>query len=123
LLSDSPFDRAASTNEATRRLAWLVSACVLFVYLLVLSARQHHLLTRATDLLQHNAESNAQVPNSPRQQPENWSAAMDAFVARENVARYKRMLEMSNEEATRQVLKGLLAEAESKLVRENRPAS
>jgi hypothetical protein len=34
------------------RLSWLISACVLFIYLLGLFARHHRLLTRATDLLQ-----------------------------------------------------------------------
>jgi hypothetical protein len=98
------------------RLAWLASACVLFVYLLVLSARQHRLLARAADLLQPSLDDTGPHGGS-RIQPENWSAVLDTFVARENIARYKRMLEPPNDEATRQLLLRLLADEERKLKR------
>jgi hypothetical protein len=98
------------------RLAWLASACVLFVYLLVLSARQHRLLARAADLLQPSLDDTGPHDGS-RIQPENWSAVLDTFVARENIARYKRMLEPPNDEATRQLLLRLLADEERKLKR------
>jgi hypothetical protein len=98
------------------RLAWLASACVLFVYLLVLSARQHRLLARATDLLQPSLDDTGSRDGS-RIQPENWSAVLDTFVIRENISRYKRMLEPPNDEATRQLLLRLLADEERKLKR------
>jgi hypothetical protein len=99
------------------RVAWLASACILFVYLLVLSARQHRLLARAADLLQPSLDHDAGPGDGSRVHPENWSALLDTFVARENIARYKRMLEPPNNEATRQLVLRLLAEEEIKLKR------
>jgi hypothetical protein len=84
----------------------------------VLSARQHRLLARAADLLQPNLTGDTSRREGSRVQPENWSDALDIFVARENITRYKkRMLEPPHDEATRQVLLQLLGEEERKLKR------
>jgi len=90
------------------RVGWLASACVLFVYLLVLHARDQHLWTRARELLSVGAEDEVVLV------AETISVALQAFVARENVARYRNMLEDVHDEAQRQILLRMLADEESR---------
>jgi hypothetical protein len=92
------------------RLSWLAAACVLFVYLLLLRARDQRLLTETRDLLGDGAADAA-----PAGGGRTIEAALERFVARENVARYTRMLEDPQDEARWQVLLKMLAEEEARL--------
>ncbi|HUI96532.1 MAG TPA: MASE4 domain-containing protein [Xanthobacteraceae bacterium] len=98
------------------RLSWLLSSCVLFVYLMVLHARDHRLLVRAGDLLVNSEASwTPDRDRGPRPASPTLEAAMQRFVARENIARYRKMLEMPHDEAHRQVISRMLAEQENLL--------
>jgi hypothetical protein len=90
------------------RLSWPISACVLFVYLMVVYARDQLLLTHVRELLRDGAadQANGLHHVGTAQVP----IALAGFVASENVVRYRRMLEEPQDEATRSVLLRLLAE-------------
>jgi hypothetical protein len=98
------------------RLGWLVSAFVLFIYLLSLSAQHYRLLARTAELIPNMGDA---ATGDSTQQPENWSAEIESFIARENVARFQKMLDMPNDEATARVLRRLLAEEQGRLVRQS----
>ena len=93
------------------RLSWLASAGVLFVYLMVLHARDQQLWSHARQLLSGGAEGEGVIIR------EAIPAALETFVARENVMRYRRMLEEPSDEAHRQVLLRMVEEEETRLKR------
>ena len=103
------------------RLSWLAAAGVLFVYLLLLHARDHRLLTQTRDLLRDNVADEA-VGGFSHGAGTGIEAALERFVARENVARYTRMLQEPQDEARRQMLLKMLAQEEARLERAGGPA-
>jgi Membrane-associated sensor, integral membrane domain len=96
------------------RLSWLTSACVLFIYLLVLHARDQHLWTRARDLL-HTIEDEEAGVRSGGGTRKVVDVALERFIARENIMRFRRMLEEPHDETTRLVLLRMLAVEEGRL--------
>jgi Membrane-associated sensor, integral membrane domain len=113
------------------RLSWLVSSCVLFVYLMILHARDQYLLVRASDLLRHGVQGGFHGSLDGRldrdligavgsgHDRKTLEVALASFVARENVVRYRRMLQAPQDEAHRQVLLRMLAQEETRLARFN----
>ena len=98
----------------TGRLSWLIAACVLFVYLLVLQARDQRLFARTRErLLAGAGDKDVAAWNNGGER--GVDAAIETFVARENVARYKRMLTQENDWARGLVLQRMLAEEEARL--------
>jgi hypothetical protein len=99
------------------RLSWLVSAAVLFIYFLQLFSRQQRFLQRTHGLLRHSAK----LPKAELREADELLSDVEAqlatFVARENVVRYKAMLDSQPREVHRQVITNLLAEEESRLHR------
>lgn len=104
----------------TGRLSWLIAACVLFIYLLVLHARDQRLFarTRARLLARADAKDVAAWNNGGESTVD---AALATFVARENVARFKRMLAEENDWAKGLVLQRMLAEEEERLRQLDKP--
>lgn len=104
----------------TGRLAWLFGACVVFIYLLMLHARDQRLFARTRERLLAGAGDPAVTA---------WNdgggstidVALERFAARENVARFKRMLEGEQDRAKRAVLLRLLADEEERLSRLDKP--
>jgi len=89
------------------RLSWIISACLLFVYFLMLFSRQQILLARTSDFLeQHNDNQSVEA---------RLDAAIERLIARENIERYRVMLQSPRDESNRQVLLTLLAGEEAKL--------
>jgi hypothetical protein len=98
------------------RLSWLVSACALFVYFLGQFARQQRLLARTSDILEHHVETRGVDLNKPIDvRPRNPDASIERFLAKENIERYKQMLQSPRDDSHRQVLSRLLAEEETRL--------
>jgi hypothetical protein len=97
------------------RLSWLVSAGVLFIYFLQLFARQQRLLQRTHGLLRQSAEKPKAEPREAHELLSEVEAQLATFVARENVTRYKAMLDSEPGEVHRQVITTLLAEEETRL--------
>jgi hypothetical protein len=95
------------------------SACVLFIYLMIVHARDQHLWSHARDLLRAGAGDAAAQQITPDAIP----SALEAFVMRQNIMRYRRMLEEAHDEAYRQVLQRMLADEERRLeqFRKSRP--
>jgi hypothetical protein len=82
-----------------------VSACVLFIYLMLLHARDQYLWTRASDLLRGSTDKDAaSIWSAGQMIPEAIPVALEMFIARENIMRYRRMLEEPHDEAQRHVL-------------------
>jgi membrane-associated sensor protein len=99
---------------AIGRMSWMISACVLFLYLMALHARDQRLLMQTRRLLLGGAEAEAGGSDSGLGE-HSISTAMQMFVAQENIQRYRRMLEEPHDEGARQALLRLLAEEESRL--------
>jgi hypothetical protein len=97
------------------RLSWLVSAVVLFIYFLQLFSRQQRLLQVTHRLLRHSAEIPKSEPREAQELLSDVEAQLATFVARENVTRYKAMLDSQPGEVHRQVINTLLAEEETRL--------
>jgi hypothetical protein len=97
------------------RLSWLVSACALFLYFLRQFPRQQRVLTRAQGLLGHFSETAPTYPGETRKAFGEAETRLSAFVAAENVRRYKAMLDSQPGEVHRQVITTLLAEEETRL--------
>jgi hypothetical protein len=98
------------------RLSWLTSACVLFIYLMILHAREQHLWTRASDLLRAVDDEAARAWfDNAGQMRKAVDVALHRFVAHENVIRFKRMLEESHDDAMRKTLLQMLAAEENRL--------
>jgi hypothetical protein len=95
------------------RLSWLVSACVLFIYFLRQFPRHQRVLARAQGLL--GSEIAAADPSEMRAAVGEVETRLSAFVAAENVKRYKAMLDLQPGELHGQVITTLLAEEETRL--------
>jgi hypothetical protein len=96
------------------RLSWVVSASVLFIYLMRLHAHDQQLWAHARELLSGSAEGEAaEILGGDSGQA--VAVVLERFVARENIARYRRLLEEPQEGVRRQVLMRLLAEEELRL--------
>ncbi len=102
------------------RLSWLIAACVLFIYLLVLHGRDQRLFARARELLLTGADDKA-VAAWDKGGERIVDVALETFVARENVARFKRMLEEEQDWAKRRVLLRMLDEEEGRLKQLEKP--
>jgi hypothetical protein len=98
------------------RLSWLVSACVLFIYFLWQFPRYQRVLARAQGLL---GSEIAAAPSETREAFGDVEARLSAFVAAENVRRYRTMLDAQTGEVHRQVITTLLAEEETRLHQAN----
>lgn len=105
----------------TGRLSWLIAACVLFIYLLVLHARDQRRFARTRERVLAGADAK-DVAAWNNGGERTVDAALDTFVARENVARFKRMLAEENDWAKGLVLQRLLAEEEERLKQSEKPA-
>jgi membrane-associated sensor protein len=100
------------------RLSWLVSAVALLVYFLGQFARQQNLLVRTSEILEQHAEAQtAELGGSGAQYPRNMDATIERFLARENILRYRAMLQLPRDNSHREVISRLLSEEESKLKR------
>ena len=98
------------------RLSWLVSALALLVYFLGQFARQQKLLLRTGEILgQHVDAQTSELGGSGVQYPKNMDATIERFLARENILRYRAMLQLPADDAHRDVISRLLAEEEAKL--------
>jgi hypothetical protein len=97
------------------RLSWLVSALALLVYFLGQFARQQNLLARTGEILERHDE--AQTAVSGVQYAGNMDATIERFLARENILRYRAMLQSPADASHRDVISRLLAEEEAKLKR------
>lgn len=104
----------------TGRLSWLIAACVLFVYLLVLHARDQRLFARARERLLAGA-GDQEVAAWNNGGKNTVDAALDTFVARDNIARFKRMLEQEQDWAKRRVLLRMIDEEEARLKPSDNP--
>jgi hypothetical protein len=91
------------------RLSWLIAACVLFIYFLQQFSRQHRLLVRTQHLL-----GDARMQKAPDPLAE-METRLDTFVAKENIERYKAMLESELDDVHRHLIGRLLVEEESRL--------
>jgi hypothetical protein len=101
------------------RLSWVLSACVLFIYLLQRFSLQKRLPERtqglpadAPEVPKSNASETCDLPGEVK-------TRLDTFVSAENIKRYKAMLDSEASEVHRQVLTTLLAEEEARLHRPN----
>lgn len=100
------------------RLSWLISALALLVYFLGQFARQQNLLVRTAEILEHHAEAQtAEFNNAAMQYPRNMNVTIERFLARENIMRYRAMLQSPRDDSHRDVISRLLAEEEIKLKR------
>lgn len=100
------------------RVSWLLSATALFVFFLHLFSRQHRLLTRARDLLEHVGHGRAITSQGAVTAGKpSIDESIERFVARENIGRYQVMLRAPLEPNQRHAISNLLSEEESRLRR------
>ena len=73
---------------------------------------------RTAELLEQHAEAQtAEFDNSAMQYPRNMNVTIERFLARENIMRYRAMLQSPRDDSHRDVISRLLAEEEIKLKR------